>query len=125
LEHQENIHFHCEGVDMALGSVRFPMVGGKRRSLSPRARDPRGNRGIGNATVGSGFLHFLAESASQHYFALTRTFTVQSRARAERLLAQYRERAGSLSEAQFDLGVAQIVALADNGHARVQLGPLF
>lgn len=60
----------------------------------------------------------------RNYFDLNRTFTVQSRTSAEQLLAQYRERSGSLSDSQFDLGVAQVVALADNGHSRVQPGPL-
>jgi hypothetical protein len=60
----------------------------------------------------------------RHYFDLNRTFTAQSRAQAEQLLAQARARSGSLSEAQFDLAIAQIVALADNGHSRVQPGPL-
>jgi hypothetical protein len=58
------------------------------------------------------------------YFDLNRTFTAQSRARAEQLLAQYRERSGSLSDAQFDLAIAQMAALADNGHSRAQPGPL-
>jgi hypothetical protein len=58
------------------------------------------------------------------YFELNRTFTVQSQARAEQLLAQYRERSGSLSDAQFDLAIAQMAALADNGHSRIQPGPL-
>jgi hypothetical protein len=60
----------------------------------------------------------------RNYFDLNRTFTVESQAHAEQLLAQYRERSGSLSDAQFDLAIAQIVALADNGHSRVQPGPL-
>ena len=60
----------------------------------------------------------------RNYFDLNRTFTVKSRARAETLLAQYRERSGSLSDAQFDLAIAEIVAFADNGHSRVQPGPL-
>ncbi len=60
----------------------------------------------------------------RNYFDLNRTFTVQSRARAEQLLTEYRKRSGSLSDAQFDLGVAQMVALADNGHSRVHPGPL-
>jgi hypothetical protein len=60
----------------------------------------------------------------RNYFDLNRTFTVESRARANQLLDRYRQRAGSLSDAQFDLAIAQIVALADNGHSRVQPGPL-
>jgi hypothetical protein len=59
-----------------------------------------------------------------NYFDLNRTFTVESRLRAERLFGEYRERSGSLSDAQFDLAIAQMVALADNGHSRVQPGPL-
>jgi hypothetical protein len=60
----------------------------------------------------------------RNYFDLNRTFTVQSGARAEQLLAQYRARSGSLSDAQFDLAIAKMTALADNGHSRVQPGPL-
>ena len=60
----------------------------------------------------------------RNYFDLNRTFTVESRARAEALLAQYLEKSGSLSPAHFDLAVAEIVAFADNGHSRVQPGPL-
>jgi hypothetical protein len=60
----------------------------------------------------------------RNYFDLNRTYSAQSRTRAEELLAKYRERSGSLSEAQFDLAIAQMVALADNGHSRVQPGPL-
>jgi hypothetical protein len=60
----------------------------------------------------------------RNYFDLNRSFTAESRARAENLLAQYLERSGSLSSAQFDLAIAEIVAFADNGHSRVQPGPL-
>jgi hypothetical protein len=60
----------------------------------------------------------------QHYFDLNRTYTAESRARAEKLLAEYGRKAGALTDAQFDLAIAQIVALADNGHSRVQPGPL-
>jgi hypothetical protein len=58
------------------------------------------------------------------YFTFNRSFTQQSRSQAEQLLAQYRLQSVRLSEAQFDLDIAQIVALADNGHSRVQPGPL-
>ena len=59
-----------------------------------------------------------------NYFDLNRSYTVESRARAEKLLANDLERSGSLSPAQFDLAIAEIVALADNGHSRVHPGPL-
>jgi hypothetical protein len=60
----------------------------------------------------------------RNYFDLNRSFTVESRANGEKLLAQYLERSGSLSPVQFDLAIAEIVAFADNGHSHVQPGPL-
>jgi hypothetical protein len=60
----------------------------------------------------------------RNYFDLNRSFTVESQAHAQKLLARYLERSGSLSPAQFDLAIAEIVAFADNGHSRVQPGPL-
>jgi hypothetical protein len=60
----------------------------------------------------------------RNYFDLNRSFSVAALARAEELLAGDRKRSGSLSNAQFDLAIAQIVALSDNGHSRVQPGPL-
>jgi hypothetical protein len=60
----------------------------------------------------------------RNYFDLNRSFTVELRGHAEKLLAEYRERSGSLSPAQFDLAVAEIVAFADNGHSHVQPSPL-
>jgi PAS domain-containing protein len=60
----------------------------------------------------------------RNYFDLNRSFTLETRARAEQLLLQNRQRSGLLSNAQFDLAIAQMAALADNGHSRVQPGPL-
>jgi hypothetical protein len=60
----------------------------------------------------------------RNYFGLNRSYTVESRAQAEKRLARYLERSGSLSPAQFDLAIAEIVALADNGHSRVHPGAL-
>ena len=60
----------------------------------------------------------------RNYFNLNRSFTVESRGHAEALLAQYLERSGSLSPAQFDLAISEIIAFADNGHSHVQPGPL-
>ena len=60
----------------------------------------------------------------QSYFELNRSFTPDARARAAQLLAEYKSKQGSFSPAQFDLAIARIVALADNGHSRVEPGPL-
>lgn len=48
-----------------------------------------------------------------------RAYTLMSRAHAERLLAQLRSDAGGLSHEQFVLRVAEIAALADNGHTSI------
>lgn len=60
----------------------------------------------------------------QNYFELNRSYTPVAREQAIRLLAEYRAKAGSFTSAQFDLGVARMVALADNGHSRVEPGQL-
>jgi hypothetical protein len=54
-----------------------------------------------------------------NYFDLNRTFTPAALEQAQKRLAAYRGRAGRLSPAQFDLAIANVVALADNGHSRV------
>lgn len=72
----------------------------------------------------------LAESQRQdlayfrHYLELDRSYAPEARERARTLLAQYENQAGSLSAPGFDLAVARMVALADNGHSRVHPGPL-
>ncbi|MCX7358313.1 MAG: hypothetical protein NT015_09260 [Alphaproteobacteria bacterium] len=48
-----------------------------------------------------------------------RSYSRASRTQAERLLAQLRTDAGSLSHEQFVLRVAEIAALADNGHTSI------
>lgn len=59
-----------------------------------------------------------------HYFELNATYSADAEAEARRLLAGYRARAGALTGPDFDLAVSRIVALADNGHSRVDPGPL-
>jgi hypothetical protein len=59
-----------------------------------------------------------------HYFDLDRGYTPEARSLATRLLSQYRAAAGKLSAAQFDLGIARMAALANNGHSRVSFGQL-
>lgn len=60
----------------------------------------------------------------RHFLEYDRSYAPEARARATELLAEYTPRAGSLSEAEFDLAIARMIALADNGHSRVQPGPL-
>jgi hypothetical protein len=59
-----------------------------------------------------------------HYFELNPTYSAEAEAEARRLLAGYRARAGALTGPEFDLAVSRVVALADNGHSRVDPGPL-
>lgn len=59
-----------------------------------------------------------------HYFELNRTYSAVAQTEAMRLLTEYRARAGALTAPEFDLAVSRIVALADNGHSRVDPGPL-
>ncbi|GAA0722801.1 hypothetical protein [Dokdonella soli] len=60
----------------------------------------------------------------RHYLDLNRSYTPQAREQAEHLLEEYAAKPGSFSPAQFDLAIARMVALADNGHSRVHPGPL-
>lgn len=59
-----------------------------------------------------------------HYFELNPTYSAVAEAEARRLLASYRAKAGQLTGPEFDLAVSRIVALANNGHSRVDPGPL-
>lgn len=59
-----------------------------------------------------------------NYFAYNRTYTPDRLQQAKALREQALAKAGTLTPAQFDLSVARIVALADNGHSRVHPGPL-
>lgn len=71
----------------------------------------------------------LAEAQRQdfdyfrNYFDYNKAYTPQTREQAEKLLAQYRSQAGELSPAAFDLAVARMVALANNGHSTIFMGP--
>ncbi len=56
----------------------------------------------------------------QSYFALEKAYAPEARARAMELFALEQATVGSQSPEQFDLALARIVALADNGHSRVQ-----
>jgi hypothetical protein len=58
----------------------------------------------------------------RHYLDLNRTFTPEARARLLQLLEQNEARAGSFTPAQFSLAVAEMAALADNGHSRIAPG---
>lgn len=59
----------------------------------------------------------------RNYFDYNKAYSPQAREQAEKLLAQYQSQAGKLSSAAFDLAVARMVALADNGHSTIFMGP--
>jgi hypothetical protein len=59
----------------------------------------------------------------RNYFDYNKAYSPQSRAEAEKLLAHYRSQAGELSPAAFDLAISRMVALADNGHSTIFMGP--
>lgn len=55
----------------------------------------------------------------REYLTRERAFTPTARAQAEATIGRLRDRAGHLTANQFRLGVAEVVALADNGHSNV------
>ncbi len=57
----------------------------------------------------------IAQFRTEH-FAKDRAYSTAARAEAERRLIQLERTAGELKPAEFDLALARIVALADNGH---------
>jgi hypothetical protein len=69
--------------------------------------------------------HSIVEAQRQdlqyfrHYLEYDRAYTPAARAEASHLLEEYLSRAGRLTPAEFELGVARMVALADNGHSKV------
>jgi len=58
----------------------------------------------------------------RHYLDLNQSFTPEARTRLQQLLEQNEARAGSFTPAQFSLVVAEMAALADNGHSRIAPG---
>lgn len=52
-----------------------------------------------------------------------RSYSEQARAQALALIGELQARAGGLTRAGFELGVRRVVALADNGHSNVWIGP--
>lgn len=68
----------------------------------------------------------LAEARAQDmtqlalFFDLEKSFTPDTLAKAKTLYSGLSEEAAGLSDAQFDLAVARIVAVADNAHSRVR-----
>jgi hypothetical protein len=55
----------------------------------------------------------------RHYLDLNLSFKPAARAEAQRRIEQLGTKAGTLTPAQLELAVAQIVALARNGHSQV------
>ncbi len=60
----------------------------------------------------------------QHYLGLNRSFSPQARSRLLQLLEQNQANAGTFTPAQFSLAVAEMAALAVNGHSRIGPGRL-
>lgn len=69
--------------------------------------------------------HSVAEAQRQdleyfrNYLEYNRTYSPQARAQVSRLLEDAAGQAGRMSSAQFDLAVARMTALADNGHSKI------
>ena len=59
----------------------------------------------------------------RNYFDYNKAYSPAAREEAEKLLADYTAQAGALSPAAFDLAVSRVIALADNGHSTVFMGP--
>ena len=55
----------------------------------------------------------------RHYLKYNRTYTPAARAEVSRLLEEYEAQAARMTPAQFDLAIARMAALADNGHSKV------
>lgn len=60
----------------------------------------------------------------RRYLELNRSYAPAARAKAEVLRAEAAAKAGKFSPPEFDLAVARMVALADNGHSRAHPGAL-
>jgi hypothetical protein len=60
----------------------------------------------------------------RNYFSYDRAYSAQARAQAIQLLDRDTARAGAFSPAQFELAILRMVALADNGHSRVERGSM-
>lgn len=67
--------------------------------------------------------HSLADAQRQdldyfrHYLDYNKAYTPAKREKAGAMLAAYEAKAGTLSSAQFELAIASMVALSDNGHS--------
>jgi hypothetical protein len=59
----------------------------------------------------------------EHFMGVDRSYSEAARAEAMQRLAALEGRAGEASQAQFELELARIVALADNGHTGFYPGP--
>lgn len=70
----------------------------------------------------------LAEARRQdldyfrHYLELERSYTDATRRRAEAIVEELAADPAALSEAEFQLGIARAVAVADNGHSNIWMG---
>lgn len=59
------------------------------------------------------------------WMKLEQSFSVKARAEADSLLAEYRQRASTFTDADFYMAVRRLVGLAENGHSNVSGGPVY
>jgi hypothetical protein len=60
----------------------------------------------------------------EHHLALDRSYSSYGLVAARELLTTYREEAGTLSAAEFDLAISRMAGLADNGHSQLDVEQL-
>ena len=85
-------------------------------SESPAANEP-----APPADVRAAQLQDLAQL--RRYLKLDAAYSGEQRARASQLVSETESRAGTWTPAAFELQVARVVALADNGHSTIWTGP--
>jgi len=58
----------------------------------------------------------------EHHLSLDRSYSPEGLTEARELLTSYREEAGRLSPAEFDLAISRMASRADNGHSQLRSG---
>lgn len=76
----------------------------------------------GAATVADQRLEDIAQ-LREEFLARDRAYSADARRAAEAMLAELERTAATIEAAEFDLGLARVVALADNGHTTTFAGP--
>ena len=82
---------------------------------------PAANESTPPADIRASQLQDLAQL--RRYLTLDAAYSSEQRARALRIISESESRAGTWTPAAFELQVARVVALADNGHSTIWTGP--